>query len=328
MKSKAIIFSEAKKVKLGHIDVPEPADDQLIVKTVYSGVSTGTETRVLKGGQAGAEFPLIPGYENVGEVVAVGRGCRLEKGEIVFHAGSSFTGAYQKCWGAHLELALICEGDAFPVPEGLDPTEAVHTKVGAIALHGVKRADVTAEDTVAVVGLGLIGHWAAQCARARGARVIGIDRDKERLEMARAAGIESLVDASSENVKEKVDSYSGGKVTVAMDVTGVPHTIMETARLVRAMPWSPPFPASARLVILGSYTEPIILNYDPLFMTEIDILFSRDTRPDDISDMLNLLAQRKVNPGALSTRFFDVDDAPEAYRQMLEGKIMRIAFKW
>ena len=327
-KSKAIVFTGPYQAELQELEIPKPGTGELLVKTLYTGVSTGTETRVISGKQTGGDFSLIPGYENIGRIVDTGESTSLKPGDIVFHTGSSYTGEFTKCWGAHQEYTLVNETEVYSVPQGLDPEDGVYAKVGAIALHSVKRAKISEQDTVVIVGLGLIGHLAAQCAKALHARVIGVDNNPERLKLAAAAGIEYLVNASRENVKLKVDEYADKNVSVAMDVTGIADTIKNTARLVRSMPWSPPFPPSPKLVILGSYTDPIVLDYDSLFMDEVDILFSRDTRPEDINDMLNLLKEKKVNPRFLSAKCFDVDEAPQAYKELVEKKLMRVIFKW
>ena len=327
-KSRAIVFTSPHQVGLQGLEIPKPGHGELLVKTIYTGISTGTETRVLCGNQTGAHFPLIPGYENIGRIVETGESAAFKSGDIVFHTGSIFTGRFTKCWGAHLEYALVNETEVYSVPEGLDPEDGVYAKVGAIALHGVKRAQISEHDTVVIVGLGLIGHLAAQCAKAFRARVIGVDTNPERLKLAAAAGIEYLVDASQENVKLKVDEYADKNVSVVMDVTGIADAIKNTASLVRSMPWNPPYPASPKLVILSSYTDPIVLDYDPLFMDEVDMLFSRNTRPDDINDMLNLIKEKKVNPRVLNAKCFNVDDAPQAYKELVEKKLMRVIFKW
>ncbi len=326
--SRAIVFTAPHQVEIRYLELPDPKAGELVIQSLYSGVSTGTETRVLSGKQTGGTFPLIPGYEAIGRVVACGEATSLKPGDVVFHTGSSCTGEFTKCWGGHIEYALVKETDSYAVPQGLDPADGVYAKVGAIALHGVKRAQITAQDTVVIVGLGLIGHLAAQCARACGARVIGVDTNPLRLELAAKAGIEYLVNASEKDVKAKVNEYSQANVSVVIDATGIASQLKNSARLVRPMPWSPPYPPSPRLVILGSYTEPIVLDYDPLFMDEVDILFSRDTRPDDIKEMLELLAEKKVNPRALAATCYPVNDAPQAYREMVENKLMRMIFKW
>ncbi len=326
--SKAIVFTGPYDVELQTLEIPKPGVGELLIKTLYTGVSSGTETRVLGGNQTGGDFPLIPGYENVGSIVEIGESTSLKPGNIVFHTGSTHTGRFTKCWGAHLEYALVKESEVYPVPEGLDPEDGAYAKVGAIALHGVKRAQIGGQDTVVIVGLGLIGHLAAQCAKAYGARVIGVDTNTERLGLAAAAGIDYTIDALTEDVKAKVHEYGNQNVSVAMDVTGISGTIKDTATLLRSMPWNPPYLPSPKLVILGSYTDPIVLDYDPLFMDEVDVLFSRDTRPDDIKEILHLLNEKKVNPRVLNAKCYDAEDAPQAYKDLVENKLMRVLFKW
>ncbi len=329
MKSKAIVFRDAYKVEIAEIDVPKPGAGQVLTKTLYSGVSTGTETRVLAGAQAGADFPLVPGYENLGQIVEVGEGVSFKPGTIVFVGPSDFTSPYTRCWGAHVEYALKNASQVFPVPEGTDPALAVYTKVGAIALHGVKRASVTQKDTVAVVGLGLIGHLAAQCAKAMGATVIAIDMAPARLDAAKQAGVDYAVNAAKENVEQRVKEISNGGVDVAIDATGIAKLVDSTARLVHTKPWAPPYPPSGRVVILGTSNEPISFSYSPtLFDNEPDIFPSRDTVPDDLSEMMQLIAAGKVKPDVIPAKQFDFKDAPAAYEELIDKKLMRMVFSW
>ncbi len=329
MKAKAIVFTAPFKVEIAEIDVPKPGPGQVLTKTLYSGVSTGTETRVLSGGQVGGDFPLIPGYENLGRIVEVGSGVNLEPGTVVFVGLGDFTGPYNRCWGAHTRYALRDASQVVPVPEGTDPAKAVCTKVGAVALHGVKRAGVCEKDTVAIVGLGLIGHLAGQSCKALGARVIAIDIDPARLQAAKNAGADYTLSAANENVEQRVKQISDGGVDVAIDATGVAALVDSTARLVHSKPWTPPYPPSARVVILGTANEPVVFSYSPtLFDNEPDILPSRDTTLDDLKEMMNLIATGRVKPQVIPAKQFDFNDAPAAYEQLINKKLMRIVFKW
>jgi 2-desacetyl-2-hydroxyethyl bacteriochlorophyllide A dehydrogenase len=325
--SKCIVFEAPFEVAFAEIDVPAPGPGRVVTRTLFTGVSTGTETRVLRGAEVD-QFPLIPGYENVGEVVEVGPGVSLVPGQLVFHGGSDFTGRYARCWGAQAGVALIEAANAIPLPAGLDPVKALYAMVGGIALHGVNRARVTTADTVAVVGLGLIGSLAAQAARARGARVIAIDREQDRLATAKAAGFEVL-DAGGDGLEAQVRALCGGGVDVAIDATGVASAVEQTARLVRSMPWNPPYPASSRVVLLGSYTEPVAFSYHPtLFDNEPDILPSRYTTRQEMEEMLQLLASGGVDPSLLPARVLPFGEAPGAYRDLLDRKQMRVVFDW
>jgi 2-desacetyl-2-hydroxyethyl bacteriochlorophyllide A dehydrogenase len=190
MKSKAIIFPQANTGTIGEIDLPQPGPGEAITRTLYTGVSTGAELRILVGKQVGGVFPLIPGYENIGEVFAVGEGVNLAKSARVLTVNHLPTAPYTSCWGAHVEYGLFKTQELFLIPENLDLLDAIFAKTSAIALHGVRRGHVTAQDKVAVVGLNLIGLLAAQIAKAMGATVIAIDTLDDRLESAKASGID------------------------------------------------------------------------------------------------------------------------------------------
>ena len=328
MRSRCIVFEAPNRVKMGEIDVPKPGVGQVLTRTLYTGVSTGTETRVLRGGETAA-FPLIPGYENVGEVIEVGEDVSYKPGDIVYVGSSEFTGPYTKCWGAQLEIALANADNLISVPYGLDPLLALYVKVGGIALHGIKRARVTADDRVVVVGLGLIGHLAAQSAKAFGAQVIAVDKDDERLQIAQTAGFDYVLDAKTVDVEARVKEITAGGADVAVDATGVAAAVDQTAQLVHGKPWAPPYPPSARVVLLGSYTEPVAFSYHPtLFGNEPDILPSRDVVREDLLEMMQLIAAGRVKAEILPARIYKAADAPRAYEELVGQKLMRIVFDW
>jgi bacteriochlorophyllide a dehydrogenase len=129
MKSDAIIFTQPNVVTIGEIHLPDPSPGQIITQTHLSGVSTGTETRVLLGQQPDTHFSLIPGYENIGSVIKVGKNVKgLKPGNRVFHAGSAFTGPYCRAWGAQVAYALTRAEDAVMIPQSMSDTKAIYTK--------------------------------------------------------------------------------------------------------------------------------------------------------------------------------------------------------
>lgn len=329
MKAKAIVFPEPNRVDFAEFDLPSPGPGQILTRTLYTGVSTGTELRVLRGGEEGAVFPLVPGYENVGEIVAVGAGVSLAVGTRVFVTSFAETGPFHRVWGAQTAYVLGDASGAFVFPEGVDPIDALYAKTGAIALHGIKRGRVTSADTVAVVGQGLIGLLAAQAAKAMGAKVIAVDILPVRLEAARKAGIDYVIDAGRENTEEAVKHLSGGGVDVAVDATGVAATVDGTIRLLRLKPWQPPYPPSGRAVILGSYTEPVSLHYHPtIFDLEPDIFASRDSTPDDIRETLGLIAEGKIRPRVIQAKVVPYTEAPRAYHDLAQKAVARAVFDW
>ncbi len=328
MKSKAIVFPEPNEVTLAEVEVPEPGPGQLLSRTLLTGVSTGTELRVL-GGMEDSVFPLVPGYENVGEVTARGEGVSLPEGALVFVNGSEATEPYAQLWGAQVEYALAAEEQVTPVPEGLDPFGALHARVLSVAVHGMNRAQVRAGEVVAIVGQGLIGNLALQVARARGAAVIAVDRLEDRLQVAREVGADHIVNTAEQDMQEAVTELSDGGVDVAVEATGVAELADAVARLVRPWPWEPPYPRRSRVLLLASYAGPVTLAYKPtLFTNEPDVIPSRCWTAAETAASMRLLASGVVRPDVLDHRVVGVDDAPQAYADLQDRRVTRVVFRW
>lgn len=328
MKTKAILFTAPGKVSITEFELPALRRGEVLVRTLYTGVSTGTEMRVLAGRQAGQTFPCVPGYENVGEVVEVGCGGRWQAGRKVFVGQSDFTGPFARLWGGHVEYAILDSRRLLAIPEDADLTAALYAKTCAIAFHGMKRARVGAADLIAIVGQGLIGHLATQVAKTRGARVIAIDTVTARCEAALQAGADLAINASTEDVHAAIARYSDSRLTVVVDATGVASAIASSIRLLSDHPWQPPFPRNGRFVLLGTYTAPIILEHEPVFMIEPDIIVSRDCTRSDVAASLGLLVGGRVSPRCIPTSIYPVADAPSAYEALRNGGAMRVIFKW
>jgi len=329
MKTEAIVFTGPGKVEVKSYDLPQPASNQVITKTIYTGVSTGTETRVLSGRQHGAVFPLIPGYENVGEIIETGKKVKLKKGQKVFIRSTENTGPFQNCWGGQVGYALVSENECFPLPKNADLLSCVFAHTAAIAYHGVKRAKVSSKDKVVIVGQGLIGFLASLCCKAFGAKVIAVDLDENRLEAAKNAGIDFIINPSKTDVEKTVKELTNGGADVAFDVTGIASTVDKTGQLVHGKPWKPPYPPSARIVLLASYTEPVAFSYFPtLFDNEPDIFPSRDCIPQDIADVLKLILSKKLNPLLIPYKIFSYKESPAGYNELLNKKTNRVIFDW
>ncbi|MGA0560265.1 bi-domain-containing oxidoreductase [Larkinella sp. VNQ87] len=125
--------------------------------------------------------PLPLGYCNVGKVIAVGEGVTdLAVGDRVASNGH------------HAEVVCVPRNLVARVPDGVSDDEAVFTVIGSIGLQGIRLLNPTLGETVVVVGLGLIGLLTADLLRLNGCRVIGLDVDEKKLELARSRGIIAL----------------------------------------------------------------------------------------------------------------------------------------
>lgn len=143
--------------------------------------------------------PLPLGYCNVGEVVAVGEGVTdLAIGDRVASNGH------------HAEVVCVPRNLVARVPDRVSDDEAVFTVIGSIGLQGVRLLNPTLGETVVVVGLGLIGLLTAELLRLNGCRVIGLDVDEKKLELARSRGVIALNPAGGTDAVKAVLALTQG----------------------------------------------------------------------------------------------------------------------
>jgi threonine dehydrogenase-like Zn-dependent dehydrogenase len=117
-------------------------------------------------------------------------------------------------------------------PDGLDPILAIYSHLGPIALNGILDANIHVGETVAVFGLGVLGQLIAQLAKLSGARVIGVDLIKKRLELATQLGaIEQGLDPREVSAAEKIKELTNGRgADVSIEVSGSARALHEAVR--------------------------------------------------------------------------------------------------
>lgn len=137
------------------------------------------------------EQPSAPGYSSSGTVVAVGEGIAdIRPGDRVACAGVGYA--------VHAEFACVPRLLLARIPsESVSFEQAASTTVGAVALHGVRTADAKLGDVVGVIGLGLLGQFTVQILKAAGCRVVGMDINRGRVDLALRLGADAAADSSA-----------------------------------------------------------------------------------------------------------------------------------
>jgi 2-desacetyl-2-hydroxyethyl bacteriochlorophyllide A dehydrogenase len=165
-------------------DPPPPHTNQVRIKTLYSGITNGTERNQLhKGNYAPGDrlLPMPTGYQTVGRVIETGPDTKsLQIGDHIFVGKST---------GGHLEYIVVAEDKLLiKLPDEVDLSEAAIYGMAAVALNTIRNAAPQIGEKVLVVGAGCVGQVAAQFAALQGACVTICDIDEPRLEIARQIG--------------------------------------------------------------------------------------------------------------------------------------------
>lgn len=176
------VGTERMLVQFGRANLLDKARQQPDkVKQVLEKVKTDGLATTMNAVKSKLDQPVPLGYCNAGIVLAVGSEVRnFAPGDRVVSNGP------------HSEVVAVAENLCAKIPEGVSYEEAAFTVLGAIALQGVRLVEPTLGETIVVTGLGLIGLLAVQLLRANGCRVLAIDMDPRKCEMARQFGAETV----------------------------------------------------------------------------------------------------------------------------------------
>lgn len=255
--AQVVDFIKSREVSIRDYDEKALKSGELRIRTLYSGISAGTELTAYRGTNpylhkrwdearrlfVESDTPQFTypvsgwGYEEVGEVVEV------HDSVEGINVGEHVCGA----WG-HRTSHIVSEAYARPriLPAGLDPVLGIFSQIGAIALNGVHDGRVRIGETVAVFGLGVPGQIIAQLAKRSGARVIGIDLVPKRLELAKRLGsLDVTLLASEGSVAERIRELTNNRgADVAFEASGASPALNEAIRSVAY---------SSKVVALGFY---------------------------------------------------------------------------
>jgi len=219
MKSLNILFSSPRTVELREDDVADPGPGEILVESIVTLVSTGTESLCLRGDfdrdslWAQVKFPHSPGYSNVGRVAKVGEGVtQFQEGDRVFTTSK------------HRQYALVSADHpkSAKLPHDIADEDATWSWLAVVTQTGVRRAEHAIGETAAVVGLGPLGQLTVQYLRLAGLReVIAIDPVQARLDVAAAHGATALFCGDAADAVDFVREHTDGQLADAVyDVTG------------------------------------------------------------------------------------------------------------
>jgi 2-desacetyl-2-hydroxyethyl bacteriochlorophyllide A dehydrogenase len=326
--SPAIAFVGVSQAKVVDVRIPAPGPGQVLIRHRYTGVSPGTELRVFAGIQPQMPaHPVVPGYSSIGHVVETGPGCTLKVGQAVWSRGTKSLEGANKLWAGHTKFATVDEADVYAIPDAAD-VSTVLTSMLAIVTRGFMQARPRTSDRVVVVGLGAIGQLSARRFASHGCQVVAVDLDPKRVQQCATANLSARV--ASNPLEESLKDVWPDGADMVVDCTGSAKVLASSIRLTRTPPWGPvDSRGHPKLVIQGSYSGAISIDYMEAFMKQIEVHFPRDMHLEDKQDALNQLTSGRLNVSSLVT-IADPDHAQQVYEQLRDGSFASptAAFEW
>jgi len=353
-------------IEVADVPCPRVRPNNLLIQTRRTLISAGTERSFVEFGNSGwiqkarqqpdqvkrvvekiktdgvgptvaavvdrLDAPTLMGYCNSGVVLEVGSNV------LGFSPGDRVASN-----GPHAEVVSVPRNLCAKIPDGVSDEEAAFTVVGSIGLQGVRLIQPALGECIAVIGLGLIGLTAVQILRAGGCRVLGLDKDSKRLELARSYGAQVVdVGAGGDAVRAAEAFCPGGVDGVLITASSRSDEIIhEAAQMCRKR---------GRIVLVGViglalrrddfYKKELTFQvscsygpgrYDPAYEDQghdYPLPYVRWTEGRNMETILSLMQQKTLRVGPLISRVFDHACAPEAYaaltsEQDLIGIILR-----
>ena len=320
MKAPAVVFVEPKRMEIRDMELPEPGPAQIGIKTVFSGVSQGTERWALTGRynhfdeNPSAYYPNSPGYQAAGVVDVVGAEVDdLAVGDHVFTMGIHFLDPDHKypgpCQASHSGYLVVDRSAAWKVAPEVDLAGASMFHVAAVSRSGVRITKIQPGELVAVIGLGMIGQMSAQAARAAGARVIASDLIASRCEAAAAHSADRVVDGTKESLEDAVRAEAPGGADVVIDTTGDHRMFNRCRDLIRH---------EGRIAMQGYYPDPIQIDFHPTHLTRATVTFPCGWDDEFNDELAGDMASGAIAIDPLITHRIGFRDAAEAYDLVVE----------
>lgn len=277
--------------------------------------------------KAKLDTPVALGYSCAGIVREIGQGVEdFQVGDRVACAGMNYA--------SHAETIFVPKNLAVKIPDGVSFDEAAFVTLGAIALQGVRIADVKLGDAVAVIGLGLLGQLTVQILKAAGCRVIGIDLDASKVAMAREFGCDAGVLRSGDvesAVKQFTDGFGADAVIVTaaadtndpIELAGIVARDRAVVSMVGAVRMDVPrkvyYEKELQLRLSRSYGPG---RYDADYEErgkDYPIGYVRWTERRNMQEFLRLVATKAVKLDRLITHRIPIAQAEQAY-EIITGK--------
>lgn len=300
-----------------------PKDVKQVIDTVKQKGPIQTYRDVMKKLDAHSAL----GYSAAGEVVQVAPDVKgFRPGDLAACGGAGYAN--------HAEYVAVPSNLCVRLNHDANLRDAAYNTVGAIALQGIRQADLRLGETCAVVGLGLIGHLTALMLRASGVRVIGIDVTPSAVELARRHCVDVGFTTDEAGLENKVHEYTGGIGADAVIITAGTSSdgpINLAGRIAKH---------KGRVVIVGwvgtafdqdtYYKKELDLRlscsygpgrYDPAYEeggVDYPVGYVRWTENRNMQAFQQLLQSGRIDLGYASTHTFKLDDAPAAYDMILE----------
>lgn len=306
MDTLAVVLEAPESLSLRRLALTPPGDEDVVVDIDWSGISTGTEKLLWTGRMPpfpGLGYPLVPGYESVGRVIAAGERSGRAVGDYVFVPGAKCYGEVHGLFGGAAARVVVPGARVIPFSEHLGE-QGVLLALAATAYHAL----VGGELPDLIVGHGVLGRLLARLAVIEGGKPVVWERNPQRMEGAEGYAV---IDPASDARKD---------YRVICDVSG-DSSLLDTliGRLARG----------GEVVLAGFYDKPLLFNFPPAFMREARLRVAAEFRDPDLAAVKAHAESGRLSLAGLITHRLGAEAAQGAYRTAFgDASCLKMVLDW
>ena len=318
-----VVLEAPYKMKVVDDEIPTPKEGEVRIEVKRIGIC-GSDPTIYRGLHPYVSYPLVPGHEISGVINAVGKGVPAERiGQrvtIIPHlvckkCDECKTHTYNfceelRCTGAEADGAMcdyfcISSEMAIKIPDEMSIDDAAMVEPACVAYHGAKRASLTPEDTVLVVGAGPIGVFCMQSCFALGAKKVYIaDMDSDRLKLAESLGASGTIDVSKEDLASGLKRINAEKVNVYYDCVGEKGIVLNNILSIAHR--------GSRIVVIGVLQSEYNIPKLPDFVQhELSLFGTTMYVPADYEEMIDLLSRGIIRTEGMISHRFGLEEIPD-----------------
>ncbi|MBU8878706.1 alcohol dehydrogenase catalytic domain-containing protein [Bacillus sp. FJAT-29790] len=303
-------------------------EDEVKIKLIYGGIC-GSDLSVYRGDLPHAIYPVQPGHELIGTIVAAGEKVQYEVGLRVVIMPNSFCGECEFCQkgktnicsnkeslgvnanGGFAEEFIISSKYVIPVPDVLANEKAILIEPLSVIVHALEKVNITSETSIAVIGCGTEGLLAIALANYLGAQITGIDINQEKLDKVKE-NYRNIQVANSEEVNE-------GMYDVVIEAAGVRASFEQGVKLVKP---------GGTMLLIGLAREASI-PVSQVVRKEISIYGSIIyNMPGDFLKSIDYLSKQDFNVEPIISKIFHYRDYAQAYEDACSGRYGKIVLNF
>ena len=294
---------------------------QVLDKAKREGVLTTLEAAFNR-----LEQPMALGYSSAGTIIELGQGMDgFHVGQRVACAGGGYA--------VHAEYALVPKNLLTPLPENIDFASAAFTTLGAIAMQGFRLSEAKLGESIAVIGLGLLGLLTVQICKAAGCQVFGVDLDLNRIQLAKAYGVDAVqrddAEAAAQSFTQGVgfdhilicaDTTSNDPVWLAGQIARDSATVVAVGAVGMNIPRRVYYQKELNFIVSRSYGPG---RYDSDYEEggqDYPQSYVRWTEGRNMASIVQLMADGQIDVEKMITHRYPIADAVKAYA-LITGKL-------